>query len=298
MYARKEGKRGAGIIVLTSEMVSKAEGRVYRLEGVKPSLAARFLSRVYGKDPRAVKLILRASEGISFVIPVRGLAERYGYLFREYARDEGAALELLRKDPYIFMTRVRGMVLSDAGLDFSNSTEGYCTLPPEDPDLSARRIRARVRELTGKDVAVVIADTEWKLDKFGTVDVAIGSSGIQPVSRNFGARDLYGKPKFGGLDDLTDLVAAAANLLFGQTDEAVPVVIIRGLRYERSERGVRDVLYPEGAMRGAIFMILLEYVRLKAVLLLLRLLLLFRRASKGLGSPADPAPGAQLARSC
>ena len=89
-------------------------------------------------------------------------------------------------------------------LDFSNSPPGYCTLPPKNSDESARRIRKGVRRLTGKNVAVIITDTEWKLDKFGTVDIALGCSGIQPISKKFGSKDLYEKPKFGGVDDLSE----------------------------------------------------------------------------------------------
>ncbi|MEM3873115.1 MAG: coenzyme F420-0:L-glutamate ligase, partial [Nitrososphaeria archaeon] len=219
--------------------------------------------RIYKRDARVIELILRNSDGIDLIIPIYKLASSYGKLFKDYVKDEKEALELMRRDPYIFMSSVGGMLLTDAGLDFSNSPEGYCTLPPKDPDESARKIREEIKKLTGKEIAVVIADTEWKLDKFGSIDIAIGSSGIQPVLRNFGAKDLYGKPKFGGIDDLTDLLSASANLLFGQTDEAIPVVIVRGLKYERSERGVKDVTYPRKALREALKMLTWENIKFK-----------------------------------
>jgi len=251
------------VLVITSKIVSKAEGRFYKLEDVVPSRKARALSRIYGKDARAIELILRNSDSISFIIPIYKLAKAYGKLFKEYVKDEEAAIEIIRKDPYIFMANVGGMLLTDAGLDFSNSPEGYCTLPPKNPDESARRIREGVKKLTGKEVAIVITDTEWKIDKFESIDIAIGSSGIEPVSRGFGAKDLYGKPKFGGVDSLVDLISAAANLLFGQTSEAIPVVIIRGLKYERSEKGVKDVIYPRKAFRGALRMLIWENILFK-----------------------------------
>ena len=147
---------------------------------------------------------------------------------------------------------------------------GHCTLIA-DPDESAKRIRKSIRALRGKDVAVVISDTEWKLDKFGTIDIAIGCSGIQPISRNFGGKDLYGKPKFGGVDDITDLVAAAANLSFGQTDESIQIAIIRGLRYEKSEEGVKDVIYLREAVRKALGMIIWESIKFNVVSKILRL---------------------------
>jgi len=77
----------------------------------------------------------------------------------------------------------------------------------------------------------------------GTVDIALGSSGIEPITKKFGDKDLYGKPKYGGIDSTVDLIAAAANLLMKQTNEGIPVVIIRDLKYEVSERGVKDILY-------------------------------------------------------
>ncbi|MCF8885573.1 MAG: hypothetical protein QXK95_03055 [Nitrososphaerota archaeon] len=64
-------------------------------------------------------------------MPIYKLARSYGRLFKEYAGDEKTVLELIKKDPYIFMTRVGGLLLTDAGLDFSNSPEGYYTLPPK-----------------------------------------------------------------------------------------------------------------------------------------------------------------------
>ncbi|MEM3715513.1 MAG: coenzyme F420-0:L-glutamate ligase [Thermoprotei archaeon] len=265
------GVKEDDVIVVTSKIVSKAEGRIYRFADVQPSRRAKALSRIYHKDAREIELILRNSDSISFIIPIYKFMKIYGKFFKDYARDERTAAEIIRKDPYIFMTSVKGMLLTDAGLDFSNSPEGYCTLPPKDPDESAKRMRERIRELTNKEVAIVITDTEWKLDKFGSIDIAIGSSGIQPVSRNFASKDLYGKPKFGGVDNLTDLVSATANLLFGQTNEAIPVVIIRGLKYERSEKGIKDVIYGK-ALRRAFRMAIWENVKFKLLLLLLSLL--------------------------
>jgi len=257
-YGIKEGD----VIVITSKIVSKVEGRTRKLSDVKPSRRAYFLSRFYKTPPEVMELYLREGE-IKAVIPIEKLAKKYGHLFEEYTRNKEDAQKVIREHPYIFLIDVRNRLLTWGGIDFSNSPPGYCTLIPEDPDESARRIREKIRELTGKETAVVIADTEWKLDKFGTVDIAIGSSGIQPVSRNFGAKDLYGKPKFGGVDDLTDLVSASANLLFGQTDEAIPVVIIRGLKYERSEKGVANVTYPMKAFREALRMLAWENIKFK-----------------------------------
>lgn len=259
------GIKGNDIIVITSKIVSKVEDRIYRLADVKPSRKARILSKIYKKDAREIELILQNCDRIEYIIPIKKLAEKYGYLYKDIAEDEKVAKKLIREDPYIFMCNVNGMLLTEAGLDFSNSPSGYCTLPPKNCDESAKKIREEIKKLTGKEVAVVITDTEWKLDKFGTVDIALGSSGIQPISRKFASKDLYGKPKFGGVDDLTDLISASANLLFGQTSESVPIAIIRGLKYERSEKGISDVIYPKKILGRALRELIWENIKFRLI---------------------------------
>ncbi|RLG05750.1 MAG: F420-dependent oxidoreductase, partial [Thaumarchaeota archaeon] len=88
-------------------------------------------------------------------------------------------------------------------------------------------------------VAVVISDTEMWLS-LGSLDFARGSSGIEVVSKNFGELDLYGRPKFGGVDHVAHEIACAAALLMGQTAKGIPAVIIRGCQYQRSEEGISN----------------------------------------------------------
>lgn len=263
------GIRGNDVIAITSKIISKAEGRVYRIEDVRPSRKARVLSKFYRTPPEVMEIYLRQGE-IKAVIPVEKIWRKYGRLFEGHAQSKDAARKVILEHPYIFLIDVGGQLLTWGGVDFSNSPPGCCTVPPANPDRSAKKIRDRIRELTGKNVAIVISDTEWKLDKFGTVDIAIGSSGVLPVSRNFGGNDLYSKPKFGGVDDLTDLISASANLLFGQTGEATPVVILRGLKYEKSEKGVGDVTYSSELLREALRMSAWETIKFKLISKLLR----------------------------
>lgn len=230
------GLRDGDVIVVTSKLVLKARGLMYRLSDVKPSLAARLIARVTGKDPVEVELILRASRGVVAVADVRGL-ERFLPLI---ASDVDAARRLLERIPSImFVVTRQGLIAMDGGVDYSNLPPGYAIANTVDFDDEARRLRREIERLTGRRVAVVISDTETNTSgKVGTVDVAVGSSGIRPVSRGFGGRDLYGRPKFGGVDIVVDEAAAAAALIMGQTSEGIPAVVIRGLRYEVSEDGV------------------------------------------------------------
>jgi coenzyme F420-0:L-glutamate ligase/coenzyme F420-1:gamma-L-glutamate ligase len=138
-------KKGCGImeddvIVVTSKVVSKAEGRVHRLGDVRPSRRAYLLSRIYRTQPEAMELYLREG-GIIWVIPVEKLTRMYGHFYGRYASSKEGAWEVIKEHPYIFMIDVGGRLLSLGGIDFSNSPPGYCTSIPEDPDESARRIR-------------------------------------------------------------------------------------------------------------------------------------------------------------
>ncbi|MCX6008943.1 MAG: coenzyme F420-0:L-glutamate ligase [Chloroflexi bacterium] len=91
----------------------------------------------------------------------------------------------------------------------SVNLEGMASVPPENADEIAQKLRREILQFTGHDVAVIVTDTEW-LSRFGTLDVAIGASGIQINARKLGALDLYGKPKYRGMDSIVDEIACAA----------------------------------------------------------------------------------------
>ena len=233
------GIRDGDVIVVTSKVALKALGRMFRVDEIKPSLAARMISRLTGKDAREVELVLMASRDIVAVVPFRGVEQR---VLHRITRDVNEALKLFRKIPAILVVVTRqGLIALDGGVDYSNLPPGHAIANIIDFDEEARRLRLRIEELTGKRVAVVLSDTESNISgKLGTIDVAVGASGIKPVTPYFASKDIYGRPKFGGIDIVVDEAASAAALLMGQTSEGVPAVIIRGLKYERSDEGVKD----------------------------------------------------------
>jgi len=91
-----------------------------------------------------------------------------------------------------------GGLATDAGVDCSNVSQGFCLLPA-DPGGSARRVRDRLRWLTGGNVALILADTEFRVLRQGTVDLAAGVAGMEPVRRQFGDAGQFGCPKVGVL---------------------------------------------------------------------------------------------------
>lgn len=195
-------------VVVASTIVSKAEGTFIDLTTVTPSERARTLSSTTGKDPRLCEAILRASKRILKVGPGPIIAETH-----------------------------HGFICASAGIDTSNvagNNDIVCTLP-EDPDRSARTIRATLEETFDTRVAVIVSDTQGRPFRIGALGVSVGLSGIDPVWRYKGEKDLYGYTLNASVIARADEIAAAADLVMGQSNEGIPVVIVRGARYRRSD---------------------------------------------------------------
>ena len=226
------------VIVVTCKIVSKALGLLVKLDDMKPSMKALKIASKARCDPRFTELILRESDDILAAIPVKRLADEKLIDLYSYSKRPEDVKRCLEKYPIIFLVIRDGSLWTDAGLDSSNHPPRIVSIPPRGLDEVAKAIRDRIKDLTGKDVAVVISDTEIFLT--GSLDFARGSYGIEPIERGFGEPDLYGKPKFGGVDAIVHEICAAAALMMRQTSRGIPVVIIRGLDYERCECGYHD----------------------------------------------------------
>jgi coenzyme F420-0:L-glutamate ligase/coenzyme F420-1:gamma-L-glutamate ligase len=197
------------IVVVAHKAVSKAEGRVRALDSIEPTKRARELAGAHGKDPRHVQAIL----------------------------DESA--ELLRADRGVLIARTHhGLVCANAGVDESNAPEdGVLVLLPVDPDGSARALRARLRELSGRSPAVVISDSFGRAWRIGQLDTAIGCAGLSPLDDWRGRYDRRGRELHASVLAVADAVAAAADLTRAK-DSGEPVVIVSGLgRYVQADDG-------------------------------------------------------------
>jgi coenzyme F420-0:L-glutamate ligase / coenzyme F420-1:gamma-L-glutamate ligase len=194
------GLRSGDVVVVAHKAVAKAEGRVVRLGGVEPGARARELAAEHGKDPRLVELILRES------------------------------VELIRADAGRLIARTRhGFVCANAGVDQSNAGgEERAVLLPEDPDASARALRARL------GCAVVIGDSFGRAWRVGQAEVAIGCAGLAPLEDWRGRPDAGGRVLRATHIAVADQAAAAADLARGK-DTGEPAVRLRGL-----ERHVLD----------------------------------------------------------
>ncbi|MHC1605178.1 MAG: coenzyme F420-0:L-glutamate ligase [Candidatus Methanofastidiosia archaeon] len=203
------------VFVVASTIVSKSEGNVWDLSKIEPTKNALALSKTTGKDPRLCELILRESKNIV----------RVG------------------NGPIIAETK-HGFVCASAGIDTSNvAGDGdiVCTLP-EDPDASARWIRKTIENEMKRKVAVIVSDTQGRPFRAGAVGVAIGLSGIDPYWRHAGEKDLFGYELHSSVVAKADQLATAAELVMGQAGEGIPIAIIRGARYNISEKGAREYI--------------------------------------------------------
>ena len=210
--AAGEGVCPGDVLLVAHKVVSKAEGRVVALAGVRPGPAARNLAALTGKDPGLCELILSES--------------------RRVVRRRGGTL--------ICETR-HGFVCANAGIDASNAPEGRVVLLPADPDASARRIQARVADAVGGRVGIVITDTHGRAFRRGLVNVAIGVAGFVPVIDHRGGRDRGGRTLVATDQALADELAAAAGIYMGK-DSGTPAVVASGVPTRPSPGGAGSLL--------------------------------------------------------
>lgn len=209
--------RAGDVLVLAQKIVSKAEGRYVRLADVQPSAEALALAERADKDPRQAELILRESS------------------------------EVLRARPGVVIVEHRnGYVHANAGIDKSNirheDGDPRVLLLPEDPDRSARQLREALHQRLGIAPQVIINDSAGRAWRNGTVGIAIGTAGLQPLFNQVGERDLFGNTLEVTEAAVADELAAAASLVMGQAAEGCPVVLARGAELAVADTGSRSLL--------------------------------------------------------
>ena len=142
---------------------------------------------------------------------------------------EAESVRVLRRRGDLVISETRhGFVCANAGVDLSNVARGQAALLPEDPDRSARRLRDRLRALTGVELAVVVSDTFGRTWRMGLTDMAIGCAGIAAVVDLRGTIDTEGRQLQVTEVAVVDELAAAAELVMGKAD-GIPVAIVRGV---------------------------------------------------------------------
>ena len=213
--------RDGDVVVVASKAVSRAEGRFVDLSAVQPSARAAELAREIGKDPRVVHLVLSETSAISRV-----------------ARD-------------VLVVRHRlGFVVANAAIDLSNarpveapeSSGPWALLLPVDPDDSAERLRSTLAEHTGAAVGVIVSDSFGRPFRLGTVGVAVGVAGLPALWDKRGEPDLFERRLEHTETALADQIAAAADLVAGQSAEGRALVVVRGVSFDVGEHRASELL--------------------------------------------------------
>ncbi|MFG3049151.1 coenzyme F420-0:L-glutamate ligase [Streptomyces sp. NPDC048241] len=158
---------------------------------------------------------------------------------REAAIDAETVRVVARRGPLRIVENRQGLVMAAAGVDASNTAEGTVLLLPEDPDASARAIRAGLREALGVTVGVVVTDTFGRPWRAGLTDVAIGAAGVEVLDDLRGGTDAHGNPLSATVVATADELASAGDLVKGKA-AGLPVAVVRGLPHvvtEAAEQG-------------------------------------------------------------
>jgi len=202
------------VFVVAQKIVSKAEGRIVRLDSVKPSEQAERWAAEYQRDPRLIEVVLR----------------------------EASSIVRMERGVIIAKTR-HGFVCANAGVDASNVPGGAALLLPEDPDRSARTLQEQLARAFGIHVAVIISDTFGRPWREGLVNVALGVAGMMPLVDYRGQRDEHGKMLQATLIALADELAAASGLVMGKLNR-VPAAVLQGLAVSQARGNGRNLIRP------------------------------------------------------
>ena len=203
------------ILVVAQKIVSKQEGRIIDLSTVTPSLLSEGIASQYQKDPRIIELILSQTKRI-----------------------------VRMKNGIIIVETNNGVICANAGVDESNVKKGYATLLPIDSDISAQKIRNKIKEKINKNVAVIISDTFGRPFRMGQTNCAIGISGLNPILNYAGTLDSFEKILRITEIAIADELSSAAELMMGKTLKC-PVVIIRGYSFRMEDHVINELIRPE-----------------------------------------------------
>ncbi len=238
------------VLAITLKIVSKSMGLLVDIRSIEPSKEAIKIASKAGLDPRVVELILRESDSIVAAVPFEAIVRNKIIDLTRYSKDPNKALKAVKYYPTILITERDGMLWSESGIDTSNHPPNIYSIPPRNIDKVAKKISMEIFERTGKNIAVVLCDTE--LFPWGAMDIARGCYGIEPLTSEFGEHDMYGKPKFGGIDNIAYEICGAAGLIMRQGAEGIPAVLIKGLKYKWFNGGLKDKSIGLDQLRGGL----------------------------------------------
>ncbi len=191
------------ILVIAHTIISRAEGNEFFIPSLHSSPIAELISRKTGKDPVLVQLII----------------------------DEAEKILKVRNNTIITKTK-HGWICANSAIDQSNSRPNCAVSLPDDSNASAERIGKILEKEVGGKISIIVSDTHGRALRRGAINVAIGAYNFPVIDDVRGRRDIFGYELKSTIVALADEVSSAAELVMGQADEMVPVVIVRGLEFK------------------------------------------------------------------
>ena len=204
--------RSGDILVVAQKIVSKAEGRMVRLDDVRPGLLARGMAGEYGKDPRVVELVLREA---SHIVRMR--------------------------DGIVITRMASGHICANSGVDLSNVPAGCALLLPRDSDASAAGMADTLYGMTGQRIGVIVSDTVGRPFRNGQTDIALGCAGIIPMLDNVGNTDAQGRVLRVSVAATADQLAGAAEVVMGKAT-GTPAAVLRDTGVSMGEGSGADLV--------------------------------------------------------
>jgi coenzyme F420-0:L-glutamate ligase/coenzyme F420-1:gamma-L-glutamate ligase len=204
------GLQDGDVLVVSSKVVATAQGRIWELAKIRPSIRARRIAARSGQAPKFVEIVLRE------------------------------ASQVLSVSKGVILTIRDGLISANAGADISNAPPGHVVLMPAKPDRAAEELRRALVEKSGAKIGVIVVDSNVKPLRLGTIGQAIGVAGIEPVVDCRGQPDLYGRPLQITFRAIADQLATAAQVVMGEGNERVPVAVVREAKVELVEKPKRS----------------------------------------------------------
>ena len=198
------------ILVIAETVVATAQNRIKKLSKVRVSSRAWILSKKYDLEPPLAQLVLDEAD------------------------------EILGGVPHVLLTIKDNVLMANAGIDRSNAPPGHVVLLPSNPTQTAWQIKTELEEKTGNEIGIIIADSRTQPLRLGTVGIAVAIAGIEPIKDFRGHPDLFGRPLRITKSAIADNLASAAQILLGEADEQVPIVLIRHAPVKFTKRTIQQ----------------------------------------------------------
>ncbi|MFX0069887.1 MAG: coenzyme F420-0:L-glutamate ligase [Candidatus Hermodarchaeota archaeon] len=212
------------ILVIAQTIISKYSNRLVDLNTIKPSKKAQ---EIYKR--------------ISSKVKDKNLPKKSPELIHKILEESN---KIIKEEHVLIVETKHGFICANAGIDKSNiEGNNIVSLLPENSDLEATKIRNTLKKLTNKEIAIIISDSFGRPFRIGAVGVALGVSGMSPILDKRGDKDLFNHELQTTIIGQADNLASAAQLIMGEADEGLPIVLIRGYKFDFNDKAsIQDII--------------------------------------------------------